>query len=49
MGIDYRGHGDSETIDPDGLQWTDYGDDAIAAARVMFANSAAASGAIDDT
>ncbi len=40
MGIDYRGHGDSETIDPDGLQWTDYGDDAIAAARVMFANSA---------
>ncbi|MSO59171.1 MAG: alpha/beta hydrolase [Ilumatobacteraceae bacterium] len=40
MGVDYRGHGDSQTIDTADLKWADYGDDAIAAARVMFAKAA---------
>ncbi len=39
MGIDYRGHGDSQAIDPVDLKWTDYGDDAITAARAMFAGA----------
>ena len=31
--LDYRGFGDSQKVDPAGLAWSQYGDDALAAAR----------------
>lgn len=37
MGLDHRGYGDAEGIDPDTLEWTQYGHDALAAARHLHA------------
>ena len=33
MGLDHRGYGDADNVDPTDLQWTTYGLDALAAAR----------------
>ena len=33
MGFDHRGYGDAERIDPSTVEWTAYGNDALAAAR----------------
>ena len=33
FGLDHRGYGDAETVDPAQLSWRRYGDDALAAAR----------------
>lgn len=33
FGLDHRGYGDAETVDPAELSWRRYGDDALAAAR----------------
>lgn len=38
FGLDHRGYGDAETVDPAVLSWRQYGDDALAAAR--FASAA---------
>ena len=37
VGLDHRGHGDAETIDPASMTWNQYGLDALAAARHLFA------------
>ncbi|MFM8553523.1 MAG: alpha/beta fold hydrolase [Acidimicrobiales bacterium] len=42
MGLDHRGYGDSENIDPAGVEWTPYGNDALAAARHLSAASGGA-------
>ncbi len=36
MGVDHRGYGDAQTVDPATISWRPYGDDALAAARYMF-------------
>lgn len=36
VALDHRGFGDSEKVDPSTLKWSDYGDDALAAARVTY-------------
>lgn len=33
FGLDHRGYGDAETVDPATISWRQYGDDALAAAR----------------
>lgn len=33
LGLDHRGYGDAGTVDPSTLEWTQYGGDALAAAR----------------
>jgi len=33
FGLDHRGYGDAETVDPASISWRSYGDDALAAAR----------------
>ncbi len=33
LGLDHRGYGDAETVDPAEMSWRQYGDDALAAAR----------------
>jgi len=33
FGLDHRGYGDAETVDPSSISWRSYGDDALAAAR----------------
>lgn len=35
--FDHRGFGDAETVDPAGIEWSRYGDDALAAARHLSA------------
>lgn len=42
MGLDHRGYGDSENIDPAGVEWMPYGNDALAAARHLSAASGGA-------
>lgn len=37
MGLDHRGYGDAERIDPATVEWKPYGDDALAAARYLSA------------
>ena len=37
MGLDHRGYGDAETVDPATISWRPYGDDALTAARFMYA------------
>lgn len=37
MGFDHRGYGDAETVDPASIEWRQYGDDALAAARASSA------------
>lgn len=37
MGLDHRGYGDSENIDPDTVEWMPYGNDALTAARHLSA------------
>ncbi|CAB4367436.1 MAG: alpha/beta fold hydrolase [Actinobacteria bacterium] len=37
VGLDHRGYGDAETIDPASMTWNQYGLDALAAARHLFA------------
>ena len=37
MGLDHRGYGDAEGVDPTDLRWTGYGLDALAAARHLSA------------
>ena len=37
MGLDHRGYGDSENIDPATVEWLPYGNDALAAARHLSA------------
>jgi pimeloyl-ACP methyl ester carboxylesterase len=39
MGFDHRGYGDAERIDPSTIEWKMYGNDALAAARHLFAAS----------
>lgn len=33
VGLDHRGYGDAQTVDPSTIGWRQYGDDALAAAR----------------
>ena len=33
VGFDHRGYGDAETVDPAGIEWRQYGNDALSAAR----------------
>lgn len=35
--LDHRGHGDADSVDPEQLRWTAYGDDALVAARWVHA------------
>jgi pimeloyl-ACP methyl ester carboxylesterase len=35
FGLDHRGYGDAETVDPTDMSWRQYGDDALAAARFV--------------
>jgi len=35
MGFDHRGFGDAESVDPATIEWQQYGDDALAAARYL--------------
>ncbi len=37
VGLDHRGYGDAETVDPETMQWDQYGLDALAAARDLYA------------
>ena len=37
VGLDHRGYGDAETIDPASMTWNQYGLDALTAARHLFA------------
>jgi pimeloyl-ACP methyl ester carboxylesterase len=37
MGLDHRGYGDAETVDPATIDWQQYGNDALAAARHLSA------------
>lgn len=37
MGFDHRGYGDAETVDPATIEWQQYGNDALAAARYLSA------------
>ena len=37
MGFDHRGFGDAESVDPATIEWQQYGDDALAAARFLSA------------
>jgi pimeloyl-ACP methyl ester carboxylesterase len=37
MGFDHRGFGDAESVDPATIEWQQYGDDALAAARYLSA------------
>ncbi len=37
MGFDHRGYGDAETVDPAGIEWRQYGNDALTAARELSA------------
>ncbi|MSZ31001.1 MAG: alpha/beta fold hydrolase [Actinobacteria bacterium] len=37
MGFDHRGYGDAETVDPATIEWQQYGNDALAAARHLSA------------
>jgi pimeloyl-ACP methyl ester carboxylesterase len=37
MGFDHRGFGDAESVDPAMIEWQQYGDDALAAARYLSA------------
>lgn len=37
MGFDHRGYGDAETVDPSTIEWRQYGNDALAAARALSA------------
>jgi pimeloyl-ACP methyl ester carboxylesterase len=41
VGFDHRGYGDAERIDPATIEWKMYGNDALAAARYLFAASGA--------
>lgn len=36
-GFDHRGYGDAETVDPATIEWRQYGNDALAAARALSA------------
>ena len=36
-GFDHRGYGDAETVDPATIEWKQYGNDALAAARYLSA------------
>ena len=36
MGLDHRGYGDAERVDPATIEWKQYGDDALAAAQYVF-------------
>ena len=36
-GLDHRGYGDADTVDPTHMEWRDYGGDALAAARHLSA------------
>ena len=38
VGFDHRGYGDAETVDPTHIEWTEYGNDALAAARKVYAS-----------
>jgi len=38
VGLDHRGYGDAETVDPTNILWTEYGDDALAAARHVYSS-----------
>lgn len=40
MGFDHRGFGDAESVDPATIEWQQYGDDALAAARYLSAQHA---------
>lgn len=35
VGFDHRGYGDAETVDPATIEWRQYGNDALAAARAL--------------
>lgn len=35
FGLDHRGYGDADTVDPAEMSWRQYGDDALAAARYV--------------
>jgi pimeloyl-ACP methyl ester carboxylesterase len=35
VGFDHRGYGDAESVDPATIEWTQYGNDALAVARVL--------------
>ena len=37
VGLDHRGYGDAETVDPTTMTWDQYGLDALAAARHLYA------------
>ena len=37
VGFDHRGYGDAETVDPANIEWRQYGNDALAAARSLSA------------
>lgn len=37
VGLDHRGYGDAESVDPQQLTWRSYGDDALAAATDIYA------------
>lgn len=37
IGFDHRGYGDAETVDPATIEWRQYGNDALAAARALSA------------
>lgn len=37
VGFDHRGYGDADTVDPAGIEWRQYGHDALAAARWLSA------------
>lgn len=37
VGLDHRGYGDAETVDPATIDWRSYGDDALAAVRWLSA------------
>ena len=37
VGLDHRGYGDADAVDPTQLTWRSYGDDALTAAREMYA------------
>lgn len=37
VGLDHRGYGDAQSVDPAGISWRSYGDDALAAARWLSA------------
>ena len=38
VGLDHRGYGDAETVNPATMTWDQYGLDALAAARDLYAN-----------